>query len=430
MIKMYVDYEYNIKNIVSHICSNPKLPQQELFLRLAKKDDAIYYDLTDTNWRVVKILKGIGWEIREGDQTPTLFYREVDRHVSQVEPKRGYENDTLNKFINMLNLPDDPSTLLLFKVHLVSLFIPEIPHPIFLLNGNTGSGKTHIQKYVKRIVDPDNLEKLSIPKDERDFVLQASKNYLLSYDNVGYTERYFSDRICSVITGTGFVTRQLYTDSGDHSVQYRSSIILSTINKRIFKKPDFLNRCIIYDLPNISSYKREESLDKEFNEILPGLLGYIFDIIANAMKIAESMKSDPNILQLPRMADFAFWGEAIARSMGNQSNQFLNVYKEHLANRFDNDANYKNKSPDIAFIELVSKFVRSKGGWEGLMANLLNELKFFAKADNKKSVKLPSSAGALVRKIGLLKDALINKGIEYTNSRNEQNYSFSIFTII
>ena len=34
---MYVDYEYNIKNIVTHICSNPKLPQHELFLRLAKK---------------------------------------------------------------------------------------------------------------------------------------------------------------------------------------------------------------------------------------------------------------------------------------------------------------------------------------------------------------------------------------------------------
>ena len=386
--------------------------------------------MTDTNWRVVKITKGIGWEILDGDQTPILFYREVDRHVSQVDPKQDYENYILNKFINILNLPDDPSTLLLFKVHLISLFIPEIPHPIILLNGNTGSGKTHIQKYVKRIVDPDNLEKLSIPKEEKDFVLQASKNYLLSYDNVGYIERYFSDRICSLITGTGFVTRQLYTDSGDHSVQYRSSIILSTINKQIFKKSDFLNRCIIYDIPNISSYKQEKLLDKEFKDLLPSLLGYIFDIVSKAMQIAENMKTDPNILPLPRMADFAFWGEAISRAMGNPANKFLQVYKDHLLHRFDNTSNSKGKATEIAFIELISTFVKSKGGWQGLTSNCLNELNIYAKGNHQKSVKLPRSAAALVRKFGRLKDVLKDKGIEYTNSRNEQNYSYIIFNII
>jgi hypothetical protein len=247
---------------------------------------------------------------------------------------------------------------------------------------------------------------------------------------VGYTERYFSDRICSVITGTGFVTRQLYTDSGDHSVQYRSSIIISTINKQIFKKPDFLNRCIIYDLPNISSYKQEESLEKIFNQILPSLLGYIFDIVATAMKIAEKLESDSEMVPLPRMADFGFWGEAIARAMGYTSNKFLQIYKEHLLNRFNNASNNKNKSSDIGFIELISNFMRSKEGWEGLTSNCLNELKFYAKANKKKDVKLPQSTSALVRKIGILKDALKNKGIEYTNSRNEQNYSYIRFYIL
>ena len=100
----------------------------------------------------------------------------------------------------------------------------------------------------------------------------------------------------------------MYTDNEEINFQYKNSILINTVNKSIFKKEDFLDRTIIYEMPIIKYYKKEELQIKEFNNLLPQLLGYIFDIVAKAIKIADEMDSDSNVESLPRMADFAFWG--------------------------------------------------------------------------------------------------------------------------
>jgi hypothetical protein len=64
----------------------------------------------------------------------------------------------------------------------------------------------------------------------------------------------------------------------------------------------------------------------EFLELRPKLLGYIFDTLAKAMKIKPTIKLD----NLPRMADFALWGEAIARAMGYKDLEFISVYFDNI----------------------------------------------------------------------------------------------------
>ena len=159
--------------------------------------------MTDDKWRVIQITKGKGWKILEGQDVPILFHRDAERHSrGQIEPVEYYPSDVMDKFIDVTNISKDDRTTLLFKSHLISLFIPTIAHPIFLFAGPKGSAKTQLQRFIKNIVDPDNLEITAIPKDEKDFVLEASKSRLLSYDNISYLERWFSDRACSAITGT------------------------------------------------------------------------------------------------------------------------------------------------------------------------------------------------------------------------------------
>jgi hypothetical protein len=56
------------------------------------------------------------------------------------------------------------------------------------------------------------------------------------------------------------------------------------------------------------------------------VLGYIFDIIVKALQIRCNLQLN----DLPRMADFALWGEAISQAMGYDSLEFLNTYYENI----------------------------------------------------------------------------------------------------
>ena len=66
-----------------------------------------------------------------------------------------------------------------------------------------------------------------------------------------------------------------------------------------------------------------------------------------------------------------------------------------------------------------------------MTSDFLKELNFFAKVNKKeKSIKIPKSPAALVRRIGDVQEVLNNNGIEYTKVRNNKNYSYIIFNII
>ncbi|MBV9177237.1 MAG: hypothetical protein JO297_09385 [Nitrososphaeraceae archaeon] len=61
---------------------------------------------------------------------------------------------------------------------------------------------------------------------------------------------------------------------------------------------------------------------KEFNNILPYLRGFIFDIIVKVL----NRLGEVNIEQLPRMADFAEMGQLIARCLGYPELKFTEAY--------------------------------------------------------------------------------------------------------
>jgi hypothetical protein len=86
-----------------------------LSLRVAWKEDAICYDLTDEKWRYIKITKD-GWQTKDDDAS-VLFARH--NQVAQVLPDRNYESDIFDKFIGLTNVKDDKDKLLLSLHHIL-----------------------------------------------------------------------------------------------------------------------------------------------------------------------------------------------------------------------------------------------------------------------------------------------------------------------
>ena len=61
----------------------------------------------------------------------------------------------------------------------------------------------------------------------------------------------------------------------------------------------------------------------------PRLFAYILDTLVKAFQIKLTIE----LRNIPRMADFTVWGEAIARAMGYQPTEFVNAYYEILRSK-------------------------------------------------------------------------------------------------
>ena len=57
----------------------------------------------------------------------------------------------------------------------------------------------------------------------------------------------------------------------------------------------------------------------EFEQLRPKLFAFILDTLSKALQIKAKLQ----LKNLPRMADFAVWGEAIARAMGYGEMEFI-----------------------------------------------------------------------------------------------------------
>ena len=82
------------------------------------------------------------------------------------------------------NLEEKNWVLLL--AFLIICLKPTHPYMVLLLSGGHGSGKSKISELVKRIIDPNALEKFRLPKDEHTLAIQAAMARLLVYDNTSW----------------------------------------------------------------------------------------------------------------------------------------------------------------------------------------------------------------------------------------------------
>ncbi|MHB0999631.1 MAG: hypothetical protein ACYC27_10315 [Armatimonadota bacterium] len=325
--------------------------------RVAWYNDCIWYDLTDDEWRVVRIGPN-GWDVV--DNPPILFER-YSHQCAQVIPERGGK---LQDIADLVNLYDDQQAILLM-VYIVSCLIPDIPHPIFIAHGPAGAAKTTFSKLIRKLVDPSRTAVLSFPQDYNGIVQLLSHNWMAMFDNLTSIPQQVSDLLCRAVTGDGFSKRALYTDDDDVIFSFQRCIGINGINV-IMGKPDLLDHAIVFGLNEISESDRklESELWKAFDSKKPFLLGAMFDALSGAMSILPQIHLD----RLPRMADFTYWGCAVACALGISQHDFLHAYTE---NRSARNNEVLDANPVAAIIMLL---MEDKNEWKGTASELLYEM--------------------------------------------------------
>ena len=342
-------------------CSN----QYPLELRTVWRDKndstnpELYYDLGESAVRITPK----DWFIVA---RPGIMFRRFSQQLPQVIPEKGGNIFELAKYVNL----SDRNDILLFLVFAVSAFIPGYPRPLCLLYGTQGAGKSTPGRLLKRLIDPTTVEGTVLPTSHDDFVRTANHHALLVFDNLSSIKPNISDALARISTGDTFAKRALYTDDDDVVYRLQRPVMLNGINQ-VITQSDLLDRSILLEMHRINKTKMRTEKDfwADFDEQKPLILGAIFDTISKAM----AKFPDVHLKELPRMADFAKWGYAIADSIdGFTGEDFLSAYVGNIEKQHEQAIESSAVGTAVYLFMTHDEVV--KGVWTGTATQLMRQI--------------------------------------------------------
>jgi hypothetical protein len=308
--------------------------------RVAAHGDATFLDLADAGWRAVEITAA-GWRVMAD---PPVRFKRARGMLALPAPVPGGSLEELRPFLNFGTEED----FRLMVAWLVMTLRAAGPYPVLALHGEQGSGKSTAAEMLRMLVDPNEALLRPPPRDERDLVIAGSNGRVVALENLSAVPQWLSDALCRIATGSGFATRELYTDSDETIFSVQLPIVLNGIAEVVISG-DLQDRAIVLTLPRIAEYVSEDALWEEFKQAQPRLLGALLDVVAEAMRREPTVKLD----HPPRMADFARWTAAAAPALGWDADELLETY---AANRAAANETTLDASPLVAPLRELGEF--------------------------------------------------------------------------
>jgi len=313
--------------------------------RVARHGNQVVIEVGGDAGRVI-VVDPTGWNVV--DESPVLFRRTQLTGVLPT-PVRGLTVDSLHPLLNIHS-----ESWPLYVAALVASFIPGIPHPLLIFQGEQGTGKSSAARITVGLVDPSPAPLRTAPSDENGFALIASSAWAIALDNVSSIRPWLSDALCRAVTGDASVRRRLYADQALVVFRYQRVVILTSIDPGALRG-DLAERVLPIELEPISPGARlaDEELNRRFEELKPGVLGAILDLLV------ESVRNLPDVqlTELPRMADFARILAALPEQLGaDLVDRYVDTGRRVAADVLDGDP----------LAQAVVQFVEQSGdGWEG-----------------------------------------------------------------
>jgi hypothetical protein len=236
---------------------------------------------------------------------------------------------------------------------------PAGPYPILALHGEQGSGKSTAAEALRMLVDPNEALLRPPPRDERDLMIAGSNGRIVALENLSHIPQWLSDALCRISTGSGFATRELYTDTDEAIFSVQLPVVLNGIVE-VVTAGDLQDRSIVLTLPTIGEYVSEDDLWDEFEAARPRILGALLDAVSHAMARERTIE----VGELPRMADFTRWTAAACPALGWDADEVLDAYVRNRANANETTL---DASPLVAPLRQVADF-------EGSATELLDKL--------------------------------------------------------
>lgn len=355
-------------------------------VRLAEHNGRIYVDIADEERNAIEIT-GDGWRIIKD---PPVKFRRTRSMLPLPVPVKGGNLTELRPFMNAAT--DDVWIPII--AWLLGTFNPKGPYPVLLLQGEQGTAKSTQTHILRSLIDPNTTDKRSFPKDERDLVIGAMNNWVLSYDNLSGLQPWQSDALCRVATEGTFATRALYENEEEIVFTICRPMILNGIDD-IAQQGDLASRSISVTLQPIDKTARrpEREFLAEFATAAPRIMGALLTAVSAALLNRDQVE----LPELHRMADFELWvaGAAQAKALPFSLDSFLQANQRQASAAAS--VLFEGSTIGRALLE----FARDRPHWTGTHTDLLTILNHRnpdARATVRAWPKNASAIGKLLRR--------------------------------
>ncbi|GGA91221.1 hypothetical protein GCM10011491_19030 [Brucella endophytica] len=361
-------------------------PLKTVYSRVAGDHIRIEIDRGVSDEGIVSIT-GEGWHF-----THTSTFKFIRGSGFSVVPAATRGGD-IYRLQRLLGLDEQGFYLLLG--FLLNALRPTGPYFILLIEGEQGSGKSLFAHIVKMMIDPNRASRLRLPDNDRDLMIHAKEFWLLNFDNASGMKADMSDALCVLATGGGIAVRKLYTDGELHVMSFARPFVINGISGYA-NRPDLLERGIPIRLQPMghTSRKTEGELLAELKDIMPEVLGVLYDAVSSALNNLANTEPPRNL----RMADAAQWlmaaEPALKLSPGTLVQAIVDAQDDVFVDRINNDS-----------LVIKLRQLTSNQPFEGYIGDL------FAEIDAANDPNLPKTPAHLSSHLTRLRPAMAKAGI-------------------
>ncbi len=346
-------------------------------------------------------------------ETPDFLFDGGGDFKNQVEPDLTVPAAKLLPYIRKhFNVRNEDDVILLTILIVSSMMGMGFNHPVILIQGEKGSGKSECLKKLEMIIDPKASGICTYTNSKEAIVLRLSNSYFTCFDNVSYIPKAISDLFCSAVTGACDTARKLYTDTEERILNLHAIIAMTSING-VAKSADLVDRSclILLDRFDKSEIKTEVNVMKSFKDDLPLILGAVFNTIAQVLEDKKRVKARDKI----RLADFHVKAIKIGRVLGIDEDKISEIL---FQNKLELSLSIlESSSVAICLKELMKDKIK----YVDTPTNCLNDLRMIASKNGIEKTTLPKDGARLTKALILIKDELSGVyGIEFKQKRRKE----------
>lgn len=350
-------------------------PVKEVGLRVVRQGDTVYINTCRETGEIIRV-DSSGWAVLQSGDCPIPFLRAPGMSALPL-PIRGGSVGDFRPFVY-----GSFSDFQLLTAWCIAALAVTGQYPLLGLFGESGSAKSFLTLVVRSLVDPSGVPFQGKPLSSRDLYIRASHCHCLALNNLSEMPQWLSDDLCGIALGSGFVTRELHTDSDEILIHTVNPIVVNGI-PNLFRAADLADRGFPIVLDRIPAHRRipEAELWARWHQVHPRIFGAILDLVAGGLRESKGRK----LAIYPRLADVAVFLDAAEQALLGGQNAFPVITAEWgreywrqgdlmaalLHYQRDNAA---HQILDHPITMAISRLVREKPAFRGTMTDLLNAM--------------------------------------------------------